>query len=335
MRIILTGASGYIGSQLMDLWLKEDRIEEIIAIDLKDPRFLFEKNNPKVRFIKKNVADINFEAELPNFGEIGAVVHAAYLIRTPYFHKAEHLRSNIFGAENVFKFALNNKILKLIHFSTVAVYGAKKGNSLERPFKENDAIQEDKITYGKDKGEIEKILQNLNQKYQNQSETEISVLRIGSVSGPFGKLVVGKKGLQSFLRGLLPFIPITGEVSARQFVHEDDIIAAVNFCLFEPLGEKYNVFNLAPNGLLTFREIAKILNKKIFKFPKFFFRTVFWLAWHLSLGKIPTPPGVVNSYAYPIIVDGLEICSKGFDYKYTGRDAFLALKGRYSKTSNL
>ena len=330
MRIILTGASGYLGSQLMDLWLRDERIEEIIAIDLKDPKFLFERDNPKVRFIQKNIADIDFEKEIAEPEKIDAVVHAAYLIRTPYFNRQEHLRSNIFGAENIFKFTLNNKVPKLIHFSTVAVYGAKKENSLDIPFRENDPIKEDKIAYGKDKKEIEKILWDLNQKYQNQSETEISVLRIGSVSGPFGKFVIGKKGLQSFLRGVLPFIPIIGESSARQFVHEDDIVDAVNFCLFTNLENRYNIFNLAPNGFLTFREIAKILNKKVLKLPKFFLRMIFWLTWRLSLGKIPTPPFVVNSYAYPIFVDGLKICSKGFNYKYTGRDAFLSLKGRYS-----
>lgn len=331
MRIILTGASGYLGSQLMDLWLKDERINEVIAIDLKEPKFLFQKDSPKVRFIQKNIADIDFEKEISEPEKINAVVHAAYLIRTPYFHRNDHIRSNIFGAENIFKFTLNNRIKKLIHFSTVAIYGAKKENSLEKPFRESDPIKEDEIIYGKDKGEIEKILQNLNQKYQHQSETEISVLRIGSVAGPFGKHVVGKKGLQSFFRGALPLLPITGNSSARQFVHEDDIVDAVNFCLFSNLENRYNIFNLAPNGFLTFREIAKILNKKTIKLPKFFLQAFFSLTWHLSFGKIPTPPHVVNSYAYPILVYGLKICSKGFSYQYTGRDAFLALKGRYSQ----
>ncbi|MEK7137919.1 MAG: NAD-dependent epimerase/dehydratase family protein, partial [Patescibacteria group bacterium] len=298
MRIILTGASGYLGSQLIDLWLKDSRIQEVIAIDLKDPRFLFHKDSPKVRFIQKNIADIDFEREIENPGSIDAVVHAAYFIRTPYFNRNKHIRSNIFGAENIFKFTLNNRIRKLIHFSTVAIYGAKKENSLDVPFKESDPIKEDRIAYGKDKGEIEKILQSLNQKYQNQSETEISVLRIGSVAGPFGKFVIGKKGLQSFFRGALPILPVTGNSSARQFVHEDDIVGAVNFCLFENLENRYSIFNLAPNGFMTFREIARTFNKKVLKLPKFFLQIFFWLTWHLSLGHIPTPPFVVNSYAY-------------------------------------
>lgn len=331
MKILLTGASGYLGSQLMDLWLSDARVEKIFAIDLKDPKFLFEKNHPKIQFLKKNIADLDFEKELADFGPLDAVVHAAYLIRTPYFDRKSHLRSNIFGAENIFKFTLSNRIPKLIHFSTVAIYGAHQENSLDRPFEESDAIKEAEIAYGKDKGEIEKILQDLDRKYEHQSETEISVLRIGSVSGPFGKFVVGKRGLQSFFRGFLPFLPVVGEKSARQFVHEDDIIAAVNFCLFQKSEIRYNVFNLAPSGFLTFREIAKVLDKKVFKIPKFLARAVFWLSWHLSFGRIPTPPGVVNSYAYPIIVDGLGICSRGFQYAYTGRDAFLALKGRYSQ----
>ncbi len=331
MTILLTGASGYLGSLLMELWLQDERVQKIIAIDLKEPQFIFSENHPKVHFIKKNIKDLDLEKELGLFFPIDVVAHAAYIIRTPFFKKdLEYQKaSNFESAENIFKFAFRNNIPKLIHFSTVAVYGAKKINRLDQPFSETAPLSEDKIAYGQDKKIIELKLEELYSKYKPQ--TQVSVLRIGSVAGPFGKNIVKKSGLQSFFRGFLPFIPVVSRVSARQFIHEDDIVRSVNFCAEANLIEKYTVFNLAPQGYLTFTEIAKILGKTPFHFPRFLARFFFWLVWYLSFGKIPTPPHVVNSYSFPIIVDGTKINQAGLNYIYTGLDAFLALKGKHAE----
>ncbi|MBI3589560.1 MAG: NAD-dependent epimerase/dehydratase family protein [Candidatus Liptonbacteria bacterium] len=328
MKILLTGASGYLGSLLIDSWLNDDRVEKIIAVDLKDPKF-FDPHHPKVHFIKNNLADLDLEKVLAEFAPIDAVLHAAYLIRTPYFaaDRKSQIRSNFVGAENAFKFALRNNVGKLIHFSTVAVYGALPKNNLLRPFTEKDDLNEESIAYGRDKKMIEKDLIELVQKYR--SPAEVAVLRIGSVTGPFLTYRAQKRGLQSFFRGFLPFIPITSSESVRQFVHEDDIVSAINFCLFTNFGEKFLTFNLAPQGYLTFKEIAKTLGKRTLPIPQFLTSLVFWCLWHLSLGHVPTPPGVISSYSYPILVDGSKICSYGFRYEFNCLDSFLGLKGKF------
>ena len=329
MKIFITGASGYIGSQLVDSWLKDSRIEKIIALDINLPRFLFKSDNPKIHFIQKNLADVNLEEELKDFSPVDAVVHTAYFIRTPYFKKDLDYqeRSNFKGAENVFDFACKNKIKKLIHFGTVASYGAKPENELSKKFEEGDQLKEDLIAYGKDKRSIEEKLREIQSRYN--SETKIVVLRIGSVSGPFLQNVVKKTGLLKFFRGILPLVPITSEKSARQYVHEDDVVGAVNFLLDREIDSGILALNLAAGSYFTFREIAEILKKKPVKIPHFVAKLAFLVLWHLSLGKIPTPPGTINSYSYPIIVDGSKITKLGFNYKYTCTDALLGLKGRY------
>ena len=330
MKILLTGGSGYIGSQLVYSWLPDDRVEKIIIVDLQKPHFLFDENDPKIHFIKNNLADIDLEKVLEEFTPIDVVVHAAYLIRTPYFKKAIEFqnRSNFVGAENSFRYALRNNIPRLVHFSTVAAYGANPQNNLSQLFKEGDELREVHIKYGVDKKNIEHNLEELVSKYH--AGTIVSALRVGSVSGPFGKYVVKKKGLLSFFRGILPFIPVTSGHSARQFVHEDDVVSAVNLCVFGNLENKFNVFNIAPNGYLTFRDIAKFLGKKTLAIPRPIVAFMFFIIWHLSFGKIPTPPSVINSYSFPIIVDGSKICLYGFQYKYSCLEAFASLKGKFS-----
>lgn len=329
MRILLTGASGYLGNQLMASWLADPEVEKIIAIDLKDPGPLFTRENTKIHFIKANIADLDLDKELEGFLPIDVVAHAAYLIRTPYFKKNKDFQrhSNFKGAENIFRFALRNKVGRLIHFSSVAVYGAEKGNTLGRPFQESDAMREEAIQYGKDKKLIEKELEKLIPEYH--VPTKVFILRIGSVTGPFGK-IVKKEGLLRFFRSFLPFIPVTNKNSARQFIHEDDLIDAVRHCsTAESFSNNFYRFNLAPSGFITFKEAAKYLGKKILPVPHFVARIFFFFVWHLSLGKIPVPPGVIKSYSFPIVVDGSKITSSGFNYQYSCLDALLAIKGRF------
>lgn len=330
MKIFLTGASGYIGSQLVVSWLEDKNVEKIIALDVKEPRFLWKKDHPKIHFIQKNLADTNLLSELEKFLPVDVVVHAAYFIRTPYFKKAREYqeRSNFTGAENVFDFAFKNEAKKLIHFSTVAAYGARAENELEKPFCEDDKLTESKIAYGRDKKIIEKNLAEVFEKHQ--PKTEVIILRVGSVSGPFLENIVKKTGLLKFMKGLTPVLPITSGKSARQYVHEDDVVSAVNFWLTHQTEPKIIPLNLASNGFFTFEEIAKILKKRTIKIPHVLAKIFFFLAWHLSLGKIPTPPGAINSYSYPIIVDGAKITKFGFAYKYNCIDALLAVKGKFA-----
>lgn len=330
MKILLTGASGYIGSQLVSSWLEDKNIEKIIAIDVKKPRFLWSENHPKIHFIQKNLADIDLSREVSDLSPIDVVVHAAYFIRTPYFKKDLEYQqhSNFGGAENIFEFALKNEVKKLVHFSTVAIYGAHAKNELNNLFTEEDKAGENTIAYGRDKKTIEESLSRIFEKHHPR--TEVICLRVGSVSGPFLQNIVKKTGLMSFMKGIIPFLPITNKKSARQYVHEDDVISAVNFWLTHNTEPKIIPLNLAASGFFTFEEIAKILKKKTIHVPHSLARLFFFLTWHLSFGKIPTPPGVINSYSYPIIVDGTKITKFGFAYKYNSTDALLAAKGKFS-----
>ncbi|MFA6354750.1 MAG: NAD-dependent epimerase/dehydratase family protein [Candidatus Paceibacterota bacterium] len=331
MKIFITGASGYIGSLLINSWLSNPEIEKIIALDVKSPRFLWNENNPKIHFIQKNLADINIEEELKSFGSVDVVIHAAYFIRTPYFKKALIYQrySNFDGAKNIFEFCFKNNIKKLIHFGTVASYGARLENSLDKKFRESDSLEEEAIAYGCDKKIIE---ENLSQFFEDHKPaTDVVVLRLGSVSGPFLINTVKKIGLLSFFRGLSPFIPITGELSARQYIHEDDVVSAINFLIRKGSSQnEINIYNLAADCYLTFREIASRLKKKTIKIPFSLANLVFRIFWNLSCGLVPTPPNVINSYTFPIIVDNSKLIAAGFKYKFNCQESLLGSAGKFA-----
>lgn len=332
MNLLLTGSSGYLGTLLIDSWINDPNIEKIIAIDIRPPRFLDHTEHPKVQFIAGNVADLDFKKVLSSYPLIDAIVHTAYFIKTPYFKSAIRFQdhSNFFGLENLLKFSIENKIPQFIHFGTVASYGAKPDNTIHNRFLESTVLREDQIKYGQDKKIIEeKISELLNS--SAPSATKVTIFRIGSVSGPFLQNVVKKTGLMSFFRGSFPVIPVVSVQSARQYIHEEDVVGAVNFILEKKPADSLTIFNLAARDVFTFKDIAELLGKRVIKIPFALANLAFNLLWHLSLGKIPTPPKVINSYSYPIIVDGNKLSSFGYEYRYNGKEALLGSAGKFSK----
>jgi nucleoside-diphosphate-sugar epimerase len=299
-------------------------VEKIYALDVAEPKFLW-KPNEKIIFIRKNLVD-NWENEIKN--KIDVIFHLAFWIRRPFFNLKKHLYENQYGFEKVLNFCEQHKIKKIIIASSIAVYGAKKENNIKKLFKETDPLKEDIYLYGKEKINMEKQAEIFSKKNKN---IKIIILRLATVTGPFGQKIFKKEGLLKILKAFPFFIILSSNNSLRQYVHEDDVISAFLFFLDKDIKSNFEIFNIAPSSFLYFKDIAKILKKKIIKIPFLILKIIFRLFWYLSFGKIPTSPGSENSYTFPIVVDNSKIISLGFQFKYSSLEAFLANKGYFNK----
>lgn len=316
MKILITGGSGYFGRLLIPILLKQDWVDSIVNLDEKP--FVLQK--PKYFSITKSLAD-NFEDDLKKFGQFEVILHLAYKIRRPYSKKrlAKWQKENLNSTKKIFQFALKNGIKKFIHTSTVAVYGAQRENNLNQKFTEETSLSDWSYDYAQNKKEIENLIKNL---WRNsQTKMKLTILRVASVAGPKTKKFK-KTGLFSFLKSKWPIIFYVREDSGRQYLHEQDLISAILFLLKKELPGNFLIFNLAPSDFLTFKEIAQMEKKIAFKVPYSFLKLVFSLAWHLSFGKIPTPPYAIDSFAFPIYVDGSKIENYGFHYQYSSKEAY-------------
>src|SRR3972149_10973632 len=244
MRVFITGTSGYIGGMLVDRFLEDGVAEKIVALDMKPPPdgkkpgFLevskpgFEESGGffppggKVSFITHNLGDPGWEEKVLVHGVPDVVIHCAYVIREGYGKKRIwQIKSNIAAAERVFDFVLKNKVKRLIHFSTVASYGALPDNSTSKRFTEEDSFRESQYLYGVDKKIIEEKLKRM---YQTaKPATQVCVVRPCAVTGPRGQFMFKRFGLLRVVKYGLPIVPITGPDSARQYIHEDDLLEGV------------------------------------------------------------------------------------------------------------
>lgn len=342
--IFVTGASGYIGAMLVKRLDALDSVDHIIALD-KEPMPELLQDCEKVTFLQLNTAEKWQEQVAPY--EPSVVIHAAWQIREIYGDRERSWQWNIDGSDAVFDFCFEHEcVKKLIHISSVASYGAFSTNNIDTYLTESDPLRESTSLYAEEK----RISENhLHQKYDlyhhTNPELSISILRPVSITGPRGRFMRDSIGLQSVLSGELTqttiqkvlslmttFVPVTKKW-LRQFIHEDDVISIIETLAFTQVGAEGNIdtFILCPPGeVVKGNNMARLVGKKAIVLPPFLIRFVFFFAWHLTHGRIPTAPGSWKAYSYPIPVDGSRLTRlTGYTYQYKGTDALEYTDGIY------
>lgn len=319
MRILITGSAGYIGSMLVNRLIKEGA-RAILGIDLRaQPEQIPRHKN--LKWITHDLSQRGWEGFALQNGPFDAVVHLAFKIRSPYGKTEAAKEENLAASGRVFEFAFKNKIPRLIYSSSVAAYGAKKEN-IGRLLQENDRLLENKSPYGFQKRLVEEMLVMLFAKLRPPTNTV--VVRLNSVTGPVGQGLGSKFGLITFLKKLLPFVIETHPAWARQFIHERDVEEIlVKLLEAPPKKGSFDIYNAAPPSYLTAKDIARVLGKKTIRFPQPLVRPAFWLAWHGTLGRIPTHPDSADGLIYPINVDSSKLKKLGLRYRFGPAEALL------------
>jgi nucleoside-diphosphate-sugar epimerase len=344
--LLITGAAGYVGTMLVKQFASRPDVDHIVCLDKEDkPELLNDLQN--ITWIKSNMSDDGWQSKAgekkPNI-----VIHTAWQIREMYGKKDLQWKWNVVGSDKVFAFAFSTPSVKrLVHYSTVSSYGAESTNRLDYLFKESEAFRDNEYLYALEKKVVEENLKALYDKTLKNGSIapQIAIIRPAAITGPRGRYSRIRFGLQSALSGqlkenfthrlvskLVSWVPVTPKW-LRQFIHEDDICDVTELLAFGKYDDKYEAYNACPPGEAVLGpDMAKAVNKKMLKVQPWMIRIVFFFAWHLSKGAIPTSRGGWRYYSYPVAVDGSKISNKlGFKYTMNSKDAFVKKEGRYMK----
>lgn len=344
--IFIVGGSGYIGEMLCDIFNKRDDVRTIVALD-KEPQSEYSKKLHKVVHIQANMADANWQEEAAKY-EPDTVIHTAWQIRAMYGKGQEQWRWNVDGSNNIFDFAFNlPSVKKLVYFSTASSYSARADNTFDHRFTEAEGFRDDDYIYAKEKKAAEEHLRAKYDQYKKEGKTlpQIFVVRPAAITGPRGRYMRIRFGLQSALQGTLKgglvntivttltsFVPATS-TWVRQFIHEDDVADIVTLFTFSDLEGEYEVFNITPPGEPVYADdMADAVGKKVLRIQPWMARLAFFFFWHATRGKIPTCPGSWRFYSYPVVMDGTRLTQRyGYQYAYLSTDAFRYTDGRYAE----
>lgn len=340
--IVITGGAGYVGEMLCDQYSKREDVASIIAID-KEAQSDFSKTLPKVTYIQHNLSDAGWQEQVAAYAP-DTIIHTAWQIRAMYGESEKEWRWNVEGSQAVFDFAIaSNTVKKLVYFSTASSYSARKDNTLTHFFSEEEGFRPDDYIYAHEKRVTEENLKRTFDEAvaKGQRVPQVTVVRPAAITGPRGRYMRIRFGLQSALSGnlkgnfiyklvtlLTSFVPAT-KVWVRQFIHEDDVTDIVAEIIFNDHQWSYEVFNITPQSEPVLApDMAKAVGKRILPITPGMARVAFFFFWHATRGRIPTCPGSWRFYSYPLLMSGHKLSSI-YRCRYSSKDAFGYTDGRY------
>lgn len=279
MRILVTGAAGFIGSNLVKAIYGKMPEAEVVGIDnmndyydprLKEERLAELEKYPSFSFVKGNIADRKviddiFTAYKPQIVvNLAAQAGVRYSITNP----DAYIEANIIGFYNILEACRNSYeqyeggVQHLVYASSSSVYGSNK----KVPYSTDDKVDNPVSLYAATKKSNELMAHAYSKLYDIPS----TGLRFFTVYGPAGrpdmayfgftnKLVKGEK-IQIFNYGNCK----------RDFTYVDDIVEGVYRVMMKApqrqVGEDglpvppyavYNIGNSNPENLLEFVDILQ------------------------------------------------------------------------------
>lgn len=269
--VIVTGASGFIGSNLAKRILTTDPDAKVIGLDnmndyydvrIKEARLAELQRFENYTFIKGNLADkdlINsiFEQYHPNIVvNLGAQAGVRYSITNP----DAYIESNMIGFYNILEACRHYPVEHLVYASSSSVYGSNK----KVPYSTDDKVDNPVSLYAATKKSNELMAHAYSKLYNIPS----TGLRFFTVYGPAGRPDMAYFGFTNKL--------VNGETikifnygnCKRDFTYVDDIVEGVVRVMKRPPEKKngedglpippyaiYNIGNSNPENLLDFVQI--------------------------------------------------------------------------------
>ncbi len=288
MKILVTGAAGFIGSKLM--WTLASRGEQVWGIDnindyydvrLKYGRLAecgfadrasIESGAPQqstvfanCRFRRMDIADkaaldALFEAEkFDKVVNLAAQAGVRYSITNPY----AYLQSNLVGFLNILEACRNYGVRHLIYASSSSVYGL----NAKVPYSEDDKVDNPVSLYAATKKSNELMAHS----YCKLYGISMTGLRFFTVYGPWGRPDMSPMLFASAISKGEPIKVFNGGDMIRDFTFIDDIVEGTIGCIrCEPApnenGLRYRVYNIGcsnPVKLMDFiSEIEQAFGKE-------------------------------------------------------------------------
>ena len=272
-KILVTGSSGFIGSNLVKRLLNDYKDISIVGIDnmndyydvsLKEYRNNELNNNSNYKFFKMELSDKDSINNLFKENKFDIVVNLAAQagVRYSIDHPDTYIESNIIGFYNILEACRYNPVEHLVYASSSSVYG---GNT-KVPFSTDDKVDNPVSLYAATKKSNELFAHCYSKLYSIPS----TGLRFFTVYGPAGRPDMAYFGFTNkLIKGETIKIFNYGNCK-RDFTYVDDIVEGIIRVMQNPPevvnGEDglpippykvYNIGNGHPENLLDFVNILQ------------------------------------------------------------------------------
>jgi UDP-glucose 4-epimerase len=245
-RILVTGLATYWGGRLAQALEGFEEIDAIIGVDEHEPRLELERTE----FVKVSNQH-SLLARIVRAAEIDTVVDTRLTVTSVVDSPRKAHDNNVIGTMNIATACAgaDSPVRKFIFKSSTHYYGSEQDDpaffteEMPRPHPPRTPIERDIV-------QAEGAVAELAAK---RPDVDVTVLRCANVLGPDVNT--------AFTRMFgLPLVPMVFGFDPRlQFVHEDDVVHALEHCV---LHEAAGVHNLAADGVLALSEAISLLGKR-------------------------------------------------------------------------
>ena len=238
MRLLVTGAAGFIGSNFVRYWLEKRPDEHVVAYDLLTYAGVRENVPEDVPFVQGDIADLDLveqtlaEHELDVVVNFAAESHNSLAVQDP----ALFARTNVLGTQLLLEAARRQGVRRFHHISTCEVYG-------DLPLDGGGAFSEEspyrpRTPYNASKAAADHYV-------RSYFETFALPATITNCSNNYGPYQFPEKVIPLFTANALDDKPLPLYASTqnrREWLHVGDHCRAIELVLEqgEP-GETYNV----------------------------------------------------------------------------------------------
>ncbi len=278
MRVVVVGATGNVGTSVVEALGGAPEVEEIVGLARRRPSW----DPPKTSWVEADVLSGDLRGI---FSGADAVIHLAWAIQ-PSRDEMTLERINVDGSRRVFDAVAAAGVPKLVYASSVGAYSrGPKEDEVDESWQVG-ATQSS--FYSRHKVAVERMLDEFERR-----SSEVKVVRLrpalifkSEAASEIRRLFAGPF-LPSFLlrSSLIPAVPRIPRLRF-QAVHSTDVGRAYALATTRDVEGAFNVAAEPPIGP---QELGEVLRARTFPLPAAVARTLTDVTWRLRLQ--PTPPG--------------------------------------------
>jgi UDP-glucose 4-epimerase len=306
-RVLVTGLSTYWGGRLAQALESFEQIEAIIGVDSEAPTQELERTE-FVRVTNRH----SLLARIVRAAEIDTVIDTRLVVNSLMASPRDAHENNVIGTMNIIAACTgaDSPVRKFVFKSSTHYYGSEQDDPafftehMRRSHPPRTALERDIV-------DAEETVSEFAQRHR---EVTVTVLRCANVLGPDVDT-----GFTRMFQ--LPLVPMVLGFDPRlQFVHEDDVVHALEHATFRSTP---GVYNVAADGVLALSEVISLLGK--------------WPApvlppWGTGIAAGPLrrlgfriPDEMINLLRFGRGIDNRLLKASGFHYGYTSRETVLKL----------
>jgi UDP-glucose 4-epimerase len=306
-RILITGLSTYWGGRLAQTLEKRDEVEAIIGVDNREPKVELERTE-FVRVTNQH----SLLRRIVEAAEIDTVVDSRLVVDSTVTTARKAHENNVIGTMNLLAACSgpDSTVRKFVFKSSAHYYGAEQDDpgffteAMGRPHPPRTRIERDIV-------EAEGTVADFAEKHP---DVAVAILRFANVLGPTVRT--------SHARLLsLPVVPmILGFDPRYQFVHEDDVVNALEHVTQDDIR---GIYNVGADGVLAFTEVVGLLGKTYAPVLPPWGTGI--AAAALNRIGVPVPSEMLQQLRFGRAIDNRKLKATGFRYRYTTRETVLKL----------